>query len=239
MGRGKNFLTIAKGLEPEFRSVLVDLPNHGSSSWTETFDYAEITDAVATALRHELQVPFHLVGHSMGGKIAMLLALRHPELIDRLVIVDIAPADSSRTGSEFEHLLGSLRALDLDTIASRADADAALAEPIPNSTVRGFLMQNLRREADGFTWEPNLALLYASLPKIAEFPDQSGATFNGPTLWIAGGRSEYVTDEVVPVMRSLFPNVRKSTVKQAGHWVHSQRPEEFLGLLRAFLPQPA
>ncbi|HIY66243.1 MAG TPA: alpha/beta hydrolase, partial [Candidatus Agrococcus pullicola] len=139
----------------------------------------------------------------------------------------------------FEHLLGSLRALDLDAVASRADADAALAEPIPNPTVRGFLMQNLRRDGHDFTWQPNLELLYTSLPRIAGFPDQEDATFDGPTLWIAGGRSEYVTDEAVPIMRSLFPNVRKATVKQAGHWVHSQRPEEFLGLLRAFLPGEA
>lgn len=239
MGRGKNFLTIAKGLEPDFRSILVDLPNHGASAWTDRFDYEETADSVARRMREDLGEPFHLVGHSMGGKVAMILALRHPDLVRRLVVVDIAPADSSRTGSEFEHLLGSLRALDLDAVASRADADAALADPIPNPTVRGFLMQNLRRDQGGFGWQPNLELLYASLPQIADFPDQVGATFDGPTLWIAGGRSEYVTDDVVPIMRSLFPNVRKSTVKQAGHWVHSQRPQEFLGLLRTFLPDEA
>ena len=234
MGRGKNFLTAAKGLEPNMRSMLVDLPNHGASAWTDQFDYEETADAVATALEQRIDRPFSLVGHSMGGKVAMTLALRHPGLIDRLVVVDIAPTDSSATGSQFEHLLGSLRELDLDSLTSRGDADEALQPRIPNPTVRGFLLQNLRREANGFAWQPNLEMLYTSLPDIADFPD-TNATFEKPTLWIAGGKSKYVTDDASPVMRRLFPSVRKSTVKRAGHWVHSERPQEFLDLTRSFL----
>lgn len=233
MGRGKNFLTSAKSLT-DTASVLVDLPNHGASGWTDAFDYEQIADLVADALRDEVQTPFDLVGHSLGGKVAMLLALRHPELIDRLVIVDIAPADSHAAGSVFEHLLGSLRALDLSAIDSRSEADAALKEPIPDSTVRGFLLQNLRRDGDGFAWQPNLELLFQSLDTIAGFPMQE-ASFDGPVLWIAGGESNYVTEEAVPVMRQLFPKVRRVTVRGAGHWVHSERPEEFNAILDAFL----
>lgn len=234
MGRGKNFLSSAKALEPGFKSILVDLPNHGASGWTERFDYEETADAVASALGREVRQPFHLVGHSMGGKVAMTLALRHPELVDRLVVVDIAPTDSSATGSQFEHLLGSLRALDLDALASRSEADSALERSIPDPTVRGFLLQNLRREGSGFVWQPNLELLYASLSSIAGFPESRGKRFENPTLWIAGGKSKYITDEAAPVMRGLFPSVRKATVKQAGHWVHSERPGEFQELLKRF-----
>lgn len=234
MGRGKNFLTIAKGLEPALHSELVDLPNHGASGWTDHFDYSETADTVADALEHRLDRPFNLVGHSMGGKVAMSLALRHPDLIERLVVVDIAPTDSSATGSQFEHLLGSLRELDLDSLRSRSDADGALADSIPDPTVRGFLLQNLRRETNGFAWQPNLELLYTALPEIAGFPEVHGEHFDKPTLWVAGGKSKYITDEAGPIMRRLFPAVRKSTVKQAGHWVHSERPQEFIGLMRSF-----
>ena len=108
-GQGRNFTQIAAALRPELRSLLVDLPNHGRSAWTESVDYADVADEVAAWLREHLgdDGPAHLVGHSMGGKVAMLLALRHPDLVDRLVVVDISPATSEGAG-EFEHLLDSL-----------------------------------------------------------------------------------------------------------------------------------
>ena len=143
-GRGKNFTRIAKDIEPEFSSLLVDLPNHGESQWTETFDYVELADAVASHIAEAVDPDdqhVHLVGHSLGGKVVMVLALRHPELIDRLVIVDIGPNAGGSTGV-FDNLLSSLAALDLDRIESRTDADAALQEPIPEAAIRGFLLQN-------------------------------------------------------------------------------------------------
>ena len=128
-GQGKNFTTIAKGLAPDFSSLLVDLPNHGRSGWTDRIRYAELADIVAAHLRtgFAAQGPIHLVGHSMGGKVAMALALRHPDLVDRLVVVDISPVDSADM-SEFEHLLGSLATLDLATLTSRGEADRQLTE---------------------------------------------------------------------------------------------------------------
>ncbi len=114
-GQGRNFTQIAKALAPDLQSVLVDLPNHGRSAWTDDMDYEATAEIVAQALgeRYADDGPFHLVGHSMGGKVAMVLALRHPELVERLVVVDIAPA-VSEGAREFEHLLDSLAALDLD-----------------------------------------------------------------------------------------------------------------------------
>ncbi|WP_206051821.1 alpha/beta fold hydrolase [Nocardioides ferulae] len=234
-GQGKNFTTIAKALQPELRSLLVDLPNHGRSSWTDHFSYQETADLVADELRAGFAAsgPVHLVGHSMGGKVAMVLALRHPELVDRLVVVDISPSGGRGT-DEFEHLLDSLSALDLSVVARRSDADEALAGPIPDERVRGFLLQNLRSGREGFHWRANLELLRRELPAIGGFPELDGC-FDRPTLWLAGERSPYVRPENEPEMRRLFPRTTLVTVKGAGHWVHSEQPETVVTALRTFL----
>lgn len=234
-GQGKNFTAIAKALQPELRSLLVDLPNHGRSAWTDHFSYEETADLVAEELRHGFAAsgPVHLVGHSMGGKVAMVLALRHPDLVDRLVVVDISPTGGRGT-DEFEHLLDSLAGLDLSTVERRADADDALRGPIPDDRVRGFLLQNLRTGRDGFAWRANLELLRRELPEIGAFP-QVESHFDGPTLWLAGERSPYVRPEHEPEMRRLFPRTTLATVKGAGHWVHSEQPETVVSALRTFL----
>lgn len=232
-GQGRNFTGVAKALRPELRSVLLDLPNHGHSPWTTSVDYTEVADAVATWLRARLDGPSHVVGHSMGGKIAMLLALRHPELVDRLVVVDISPAPSDGA-TEFEHLLGSLAGLDLTGLARRGDADAALAAAIPDDRVRGFLLQNLRSADGGFRWQANLDLLRRDLGAITGFPAVS-TTFDHPVLWMAGERSGYVEAEHAPLMRALFPRTTAVTIKGAGHWVHAEQPEAFVSALRVFL----
>ncbi len=234
-GQGRNFTQIAKALVPDLRSVLVDLPNHGQSPWLESTDYELVADTVASVVRDRYvdDGPVHLVGHSMGGKVAMVLALRHPDLVDRLVVVDIAPVTSDGA-DEFEHLLDSLAGLDLESIERRADADDQLAAQVGDERVRGFLLQNLRRGTDGFGWQANLDLLRAELPTIAGFPEVDG-TFERPVLWVAGERSPYVRDEYGDTMRALFPTTRLVTIKDSGHWVHSEQPEAFVGTLRAFL----
>lgn len=236
-GRGKNFTAIAKALEPDAQSLLVDLPDHGKSLWTEHFDYDEIADLVAGFLRAGIAAngPIDIVGHSMGGKVAMVLALRHPDLVRRLVVVDISPTASGSTRGEFEHYLSSLASLDLGALRSRIDAHAALREAIPNDTVRGFLLQNLQRTADGFGWEPNLELLHRDLDRIGGFPEEPRAIFTCPVLWISGDRSNYITDAREPAMRALFPNTERLTVRDSGHWVHSEQPEAFVAALRDFL----
>lgn len=235
-GRGKNFTTAAKAISDTHASTLVDLPNHGESPWTEDFSYVAMADAVADTLRTGAAAdgPVDVIGHSMGGKTAMVLALRHPDIVDRLVIVDISPV-AADNGGEFEHLLGSLAALDLGALESRTDADQALQEPIPNKGTRGFLLQNLRSTADGYEWQPNLDLLYRSLPTIGDFPDVEDRVFDGPTLWMGGSESGYITESAEPVMQGYFPKVRQITVKGAGHWVHSEKPAEFAEILRWFL----
>ena len=234
-GQGRNFTQVAKSLQPAFRSLLVDLPDHGRSQWTESFSYADIADRVAEHLADGFAAggPVHVVGHSMGGKVAMVLALRHPELVDRLVVVDIAPAPSDGAG-EFEHLLGSLANLELGGLLRRSDADEQLSEAIPNERVRGFLLQNLRSGSSGFDWQANLDLLRTDLDAIGGFP-AIDEQFDHPVLWMAGERSDYVTDDTEPEMERLFPRTVKVTIKGAGHWVHSEKPDAFVSALRTFL----
>ncbi|MBK0417866.1 alpha/beta fold hydrolase [Leucobacter sp. CSA1] len=236
-GRGKNFTRIASGLEPEAESLLVDLPNHGRSGWTEELGYAQLADIVADHLRRDFaqEGPVDVVGHSMGGKVAMVLALRHPDLVRRLVVIDIAPVASGAGRGEFQHLLDALAGVDLGALRRRSDADAALREEIPEDGVRGFLLQNLARDDSGFRWEPNLGLLRAGLETIMGFPDLSGSRFTGPVLWMGGDRSGYITDDDEQTMRSLFPRTVRMTVRGAGHWVHSEKPDAVIAALRTFL----
>lgn len=234
-GQGKNWLTIAKTISDLAHSHLPDMPNHGRSSWTLDFDYDTQADIVADWLHQHCTQPAVLVGHSMGGKIAMRVALRRPELLRGLVVVDISPARNV-SALAFTSLVAGLKSLPLDSITSRGHADRALAERIPNDTVRRFLLQNLQRHDGHWSWMPNLDLLGDNLHEIGGWKPITG-TYEGPTLWIAGGQSDYVRPEHMAPMREYFPTTRQVTLKRAGHWVHSEDPDAFVATLRAFLEQ--
>ena len=237
-GQGRNWNQIAKGLADICRPTLLDMPDHGRSPWTERFDYVAAGDIVADNLRAiDPDEPWIVVGHSMGGKIAMILALRHPDLVTRLAVVDIPPAPTTSV-SEFETYIAAMQAMDLDAIETRADADAAMQEAAPSRSVRGFLLQNLRRDGDGWHWQPNLEVIGRDIAAIGGWPAEEIAglpPFEGPVLWLSGERSGYVTDESDTQMRRLFPSVRHVRVKNAGHWVHSEQPEVTTAALRALI----
>lgn len=236
-GQGKNFTQVAKALSDVATSTLVDLPNHGRSDWSDEVSYPAMAAEVAGVLRGIGQ-PVCLVGHSLGGKVAMRTALDFPALVERLVVVDISPAKG--LGSSFDALVGAMQSLDLTQLESRSQADEQLAAGIGDPVVRGFLMQNLRHEMgpDGkrhWRWQMNLDVLARELhTAIPDWPTVD-ASYPGPTLWVAGERSDYVRSDAAPVMRELFPRYVQVTVKGAGHWVHSEQPERFIATLRHFL----
>lgn len=247
-GQGRNWTQFAKALAPRHRVLLVDLPDHGRSAWTagppegRGFDLVDVADQVEAAIRSAGEDPVALVGHSLGGKVAMVLALRHPALVERLCVVDIAPVAYQRMG-EFAGYIEALRGLDLASLTQRADAEAALEAAVAQPTVRAFLLQNLRREtgpdgSTGWRWQANLEGLRRDLPALGSWPEDrlaDAAPYPGPVLWVGGERSDYITAEHVPAMERSFPNTRRVTIKNAGHWVHSEQPEVFLEVVRRFL----
>ncbi len=238
-GQGRNWTQIAKALAgpqgTDARCLLVDLPDHGRSPWSEEFSYggyaARVAETLSAAAPGEQWV---LVGHSLGGKVAMVLALEHPDLIKSLVVVDIAPKHYGDL-ERFTGYIEEMRALPLGELGSRGDAEARFQEPDPG--VKAFLLQNLRRHGETWSWQSNLDLVAADAAhgpdsRIADFPDTGAPAYEGPVLWLAGGASEYVRAEDLPAMRALFPRTRLVTVKGAGHWVHSQAPEVVTQTLR-------
>ena len=233
-GRGRNWSQVAQALAAaDYASVLFDLPDHGRSAWTTQFSYPGMARAVADEidLRLGSAANLILVGHSMGGKVAMLTALNHPELVSALVVIDIAPGASDQVRT-FSPLVAAMRALDLKALSSRADADERMRAEVPDDAVRLFLLQNLRRKG-GWHWQQNLALLGDSLPQIGDWPDPGDDTYAGPVLWLTGERSDYVKPEDVATMARLFPAVRHQVVASAGHWVHADQPQAVIDALLA------
>jgi len=224
-GRGRNWTQVAKGLAAlGWASVLFDLPNHGASAWTEHFSYPEAAGLVAAEIEARLgpDAGITLAGHSMGGKVAMLTALAHPRLVAGLAVIDISPTRSEQV-SGFATYFEAMDALDLASLANRAQADQELATRIPDRGVRGFLLTNLRPDG-GWHWQPNLRLLEHELDRISEWPDPGQVSYPGPTSWIVGENSPYYRPDDLELMRRLFPQVRTVVVPDAGHWVHADNP---------------
>ena len=231
-GRGRTWTQVAQALAAAgYASVLFDLPDHGRSAWTAQFSYPGMALAVAEEidLRLGSAASLILVGHSMGGKVAMLTALNHPELVAGLVVIDIAPGASDQVHT-FSPLVTAMRSLDLGELASRRDADERMREAVPDDDVRLFLLQNLRRKG-GWHWQLNLAMLGNSLPQIGDWPDTGDTSYRGPALWLTGDRSDYVKPEHEATMARLFPAVRHQVVADAGHWVHADQPQSVIDAL--------
>ena len=233
-GQGRNWTQIAKAFASDHRVTLVDMPDHGRSDWNDAFDYLRAAEQVAELFSAD--DPVALVGHSMGGKIAMLIALTRPELVERLCVVDVSPATYGST-DEFRGYLDAMLGLDLDVVTRRDEVDAALRDAVRDDAVRSFLLQNLRRDGDSWRWQANLEVFRRDLEVLRGWPEEAveGRTYDGPVLWIAGADSGYIRPEYAAAMQELFPTVRRVTIKGAGHWVHSEQPAIFTEVLRRFL----
>ncbi len=230
-GRAANLGTVQRTLAERFRVLALDLRNHGANPHVPAMNYPIMAADVLETLRERAALPCALVGHSMGGKVAMTLALQSPETVLRLVVADIAPVPYAHGNRAY---VEAMAAVPLHPGLTRAAADAALANAVPDPVVRGFLLQNLRLGAAP-EWRIGLDEIGAALPEIEGWSQPNGFSYPGPTLFIAGVRSDYIRPEARPEIRKLFPAARFVTLKGAGHWLHADNPAGFVAVLEAFL----
>ena len=229
LGRARNLAGIGRALEASHAVWLVDLRNHGASPWSDAMTYAAMAGDVAALIERERLGPVTMIGHSMGGKVAMTLALTRPELVARLVVVDIAPV---RYAQGYEGFIRAMQACDLAPPKRRGDVDAQLAAAVPDPAMRAFLMQNLETRDGALSWQPNLAGLLAAMPELTGFPQAlAGRRYLGPTRALRGARSDYVDEAGAAALRAYFPTATVATVPDAGHWPHAEQPAVFQQLL--------
>lgn len=230
-GSAANFRGLAKIYSNDFNVYCLDLRNHGNSPHSNEITYSLMAADVVEFMDEQGLDHAHILGHSMGGKTAMQLALNHPERIDKLVLGDIAPVLYPH---HHETIFEGLLAMPLAEIGSRGEADKMLSKHVEEAGVRMFLLTNLKRADDGnFAWRINLSALISEYDHIAAAPE--GISYDGETLFIRGDLSDYVADEYVPEIMEIFPNAKIETIDDCGHWLHSEKPKEFSEILLRFL----
>lgn len=229
-GSGRNWGVIARRLAEARDVVAVDMRNHGASPRHASHSYPELAADLAQVIEG-IGGQADVLGHSMGGKASMVLALTRPELVRKLVVADIAPVAYDHDQSRHIH---AMRALDLTDLTSRAEADRRLSALIDDPALRAFFLQSLDLKAQPPHWRLNLDVLEAEMAKIVGWPDISG-TFDGPTLFLTGSLSHYVKPDYRPAILALFPKARFAKLTGAGHWLHADRPREFEEAVRVFL----
>jgi pimeloyl-ACP methyl ester carboxylesterase len=202
-------------------------------------------DIVSFCKEHNIEKAT-FIGHSMGGKMAMVLALKHPQLIANLIVVDIAPKAYSLLLEPSEHVLQHINIMqafadiDLTGITKREEVDKLLAEYVPDSPTRQFLMKNLVRKEAGFQWQLNTEVLRRSLPEIINGPDFNKISFDKSlitfsVLFVKGEKSGYIKDEDITSIRKYFPKSELSVIFNGGHWLHAEEPESFINTIKYFL----
>jgi esterase len=229
-GSGRNWGVIAKNLAKTRRIVTVDLRNHGESFRASSQSYPEMAGDLAEVIA-ALGGAADVIGHSMGGKAAMVLALTRPSLVRRLLVADIAPVAYTH-GANHHGLIAAMNALDLSSIETRGDADRALATAIDSPAIRAFLLQSL--DVKQKRWRLNLDALDDQLDTILGFPEFE-ARFDGPTLFLAGALSDYIRPEHRAPIKARFPNAKQAKLPGTGHWLHAERPRDFEATARTFL----
>lgn len=227
-GSARNWGVIARRLSDERHVITVDQRNHGDSPRHDSHGYPEMAEDLAEVIA-EHGGTADVVGHSMGGKAAMVLALSHPGKVGRLVVGDIAPVTYSHDQTQY---IDAMQAVDLSQVDKRADATEQLARRVEDKVLQSFFTQSL--DIAGKRWKLNLEVLKREMGKIVGFPEVSGQ-FDGPTLFLSGALSDYVLPEHRPAIRALFPKARFAKLAGAGHWLHAEKPREFEASVRVFL----
>jgi len=231
LGSSRNWQTAGRDLADQFHVLAVDLRNHGASPHADSMTYAEMADDVTGWLDAQGIPQARFLGHSMGGKTAMRLACHHPERVERLVVVDIAPKDYHWVGHRIN--FAAMNELDLASLHSRAEAEVRLEAQVPSWPMRKFLVTNLDR-ADGgaWRWVVNLPAITTALSTLEGNPLGAGDRFAGPTLFVAGGKSDYIEAGDHATIHAHFPAARLTTIPESGHNPHMETREKFVALVR-------
>jgi esterase len=230
-GAARNFGAVQRALAPRFRVIALDMRNHGDSPHAPDMRYATLAADVRETLGSLGVERAAVIGHSMGGKAAMALALRSPEVVARLLVSDIAPVAYQHGNTSIAE---ALEAIPLTAELTRQAADVALTGAVPRQDIRAFLLQNLRFGAEP-RWRIGLPEIAAAIPDLEGWEVISDASYGGPALFVAGANSDYLLPAHRPLIRENFPRARFVTVKHAGHWVHADNPAGFLAVVEAFL----
>lgn len=233
-GAARNWRAIAKGLAGSHRVWTLDLRNHGNSPWDGDMSYTAMAgDVRAFMARHGLEGAA-VMGHSMGGKAAMTLALTDPDLVGALIVVDIAPVARP---PDLRSYVKAMAGIDLSRVKRRNEAGELLAPVVKDRSVRAFLLQNLEMKDGALRWRLNLEAIDRQMEQVGGFPDLLGRRYGGPTHFIAGALSAYVRPEHRDLILRLFPDTTMSVIAGAGHWVHAEKPDSFLRAVQRFLDE--
>ncbi len=235
LGTSDNWYSLGRQFAENYQVILVDQRNHGRSPHNPAFTYSDLVGDL-NELMQDLSIrEATILGHSMGGKVAMSFAQYYPQKVAKLVVVDIAP--KKYESPYFKGLIEILMDLDLPSLKSRQQADELTRDAIPDQAVRQFLLKNMKRgEHNDFTWKPNLPVLYQQAEVIAG-DVVNYSTFDQPTLFLRGEKSNYIQDEDIADIQEKFSNVVIETVPGAGHWVHAEAPAAFMQVVQDFLAE--
>lgn len=231
MGMLDNWQGPAKAFGKKFETWILDLRNHGHSPHSDDFDYALMAADLNEFFSDHGLSSAHFIGHSMGGKLAMEFAQLHPEKVEKLVIVDIAPRYYP---VHHDKILAALRAVPLDRITRRTEAESFMEPYVPDAGTRQFLLKSLYyREKGKFAWRFNLDSIEKNIEEVGKATDES--IYEGETLFVRGSKSKYISDADWADIRVIFPMARLETIDGAGHWVHAEEPAAFVEAVMAFL----
>lgn len=228
-GSARNWGVIAKRLSAQRPVIAVDMRNHGESPATETHSYPDMAADLSEVIARYGGTA-DVIGHSMGGKAAMALALTEPARVRRLVVGDIAPVRYTHSQLPYIH---KMRAVDLSSVSRRSEAAEQLAAQGVEPALQAFFTQSLDLAAR--RWRYNLDTLAAEMDRIMSFPDDLTSPYEGPTLFLTGAASDYVRPEHRAPIRALFPKARFAKLRDAGHWLHADKPREFVAAVEVFL----
>jgi esterase len=229
-GSMDNLSALRRQFTESFQVLSIDLPDHGKSAFTQTFSFVQYANLISELLDRLEIKQLSIVGHSLGGKVAMQLALNQHELISHLIVLDIAPvAYTPRHSNVFQGLNNVV----LADLTSRKEADIALSEYIEDSSTKQFLLKSLYNENYVWNWRFNLALLQKDYTKLSA-AITSDDPYMGPVLFIKGEHSDYILLEHKQAVLQLFPNSQSKMISGTGHWIHAEKPQLCVKLIRTF-----